>query len=171
MSRDEIRAADEDDWRTRQYCVPLGFSVGEHVKTLLIQAEKGVTAAQVEAGSFFYECHEFEKAARWFRLAANNGDTYSQAHLAWMHNRGEGVPVNYELAAEWWKRAAEGGDPKSQYNLGLWLRKGKGLPKSDDQAIYWFRRAAEQGHQKAQSLLESTQKQSESQQPNHGAEE
>ncbi|MBS2037447.1 sel1 repeat family protein [bacterium] len=127
------------------------------MKAILLEAETEVTAAQVEAGNLLFECGELGEAARWFSLAAHNGDTYSQARLASIYNRGEGVQTCYEIAAEWWKRAAEGGDPRSQYNLGLWLSKGKGLAKNDEQAAYWLSKAAEQGHQKARTLLHSIQ--------------
>lgn len=50
------------------------------------------------------------EAARWHGLAAAQGNLISQKAMAWMYDRGEGVPADAVQSYVWWSRAAARGD-------------------------------------------------------------
>ena len=96
-----------------------------------------------------------EKAALWFRKAAERGLAAAQYDLAVMYDTGEGIPEDANEAALWYGRAAAQGHAAAQNNLGILYRNGKGVPKDDREAARWFRKAAAQGQAKAQANLGS----------------
>ncbi|MEG0440559.1 MAG: tetratricopeptide repeat protein, partial [Solibacillus sp.] len=51
--------------------------------------------------------HDYEEAARWFLVSANNGDSNAQYNLGFLYNHGNGVRKNYLVAAKWYTLAAE----------------------------------------------------------------
>ena len=59
------------------------------------------------------------EAAKWYRLVAEQGDTWTQTRLGVMYANGEGVPENDAEAAKWFRLAAEQGDAEAQHNLGV----------------------------------------------------
>ena len=85
---------------------------------------------------------EFRKdhaeAARWYRMAAEQGYAKAQYNLGLMYAKGEGVPEDGVEAVRWYRMAAEQGHAKAQYNLGVMYAKGEGVPKDDVQAYAWL---------------------------------
>ena len=53
---------------------------------------------------------------------AKEGDTFSQVHLAWRYDVGNGVTQDSAEAAYWYKQAAEMGHSMAQNNYGCLLR-------------------------------------------------
>ena len=47
------------------------------------------------------------EAARWYRLAADQGDADAQCILGWMYKNGRGVPRSHEEATRWYRMAAD----------------------------------------------------------------
>jgi len=50
---------------------------------------------------------DYAEAARWYRLAAEQGFAMAQYNLGLMYNNGEGVAQDYAEAARWLRLAAE----------------------------------------------------------------
>ena len=50
-----------------------------------------------------------KEAAKWFRLAAEQGYSYAQYGLGGLYQYGEGVPKDLKEAAKWYKLAADQG--------------------------------------------------------------
>jgi TPR repeat protein len=50
---------------------------------------------------------DYEEAAKWFRLAADQGDADAQCYLGDMYAKGCGVPQDGEVAARWYRLAAD----------------------------------------------------------------
>lgn len=96
---------------------------------------------------------DYEKAAFWFRKAAEQGDAYAQYSLAYLHRQGLGVEKDYAEAAKWYYRAALQGDAQSQYHLGTLYYLGRGVPKSHQTAVDWFTKAAARGDPRAKYYL------------------
>jgi TPR repeat protein len=108
----------------------------------------------------------FEKAARWCRLGAEQGDAIAQRYLGGMYLTGEGLPTAPREGIKWIRRAAEGNDVIAQFFMGnLFLY---GAEENQDceksllaacrsinpaEAIMWLGRAAEYGHNDAQKAL------------------
>ena len=79
-------------------------------------AENGDARAQVQLGVLAYTgtggtAKNGAEAARWFRLAADQGHLIAQYNLAAMYERGEGVPQDYVLAHQWYNLAASRAAP------------------------------------------------------------
>ena len=68
------------------------------------------------------------EAAKWYRLAAEQGHVDAQNNLGLMYAQGQGVPKNGAEAAKWYRLAAEQGHADAQNNLGLMYANGEGLP-------------------------------------------
>lgn len=81
-------------------------------------------------------------AAKWFRLAAEQGHGDAEAWLADAYWSGTGVRQDYVEAAKWYLKAAEQGLPCAQLQLGEMYREGQGVEKDDVQAHKWFNLAA-----------------------------
>jgi TPR repeat protein len=84
----------------------------------------------------------FDKAAKWYRRAAEQGDVLAQHNLAMMYTEGKGVPEDDNEAAHWLRRAADGGDSLSQIALALHYNVGLGVPQDPVQAYFWLGVAA-----------------------------
>ena len=59
------------------------------------------------------------EAARWFRLAAEQGHADAQNYLGDRYWTGEGVPQDYAEAVHWYRLAAYQGVAEAQYFLGV----------------------------------------------------
>ena len=78
------------------------------------------------------------QAARWERMAAEQGHLYAQANLSFRcYSAGD-----LAGAFEWCQRAADGELAWAQYNLGLMYQQGEGVARSEAEAAHWYRLAA-----------------------------
>ena len=113
------------------------------------------------------------EAARWLRLAEEQGHAKARAELltlalrweaeqgkadaqfriAWWYATGEGVPKDDGEAARWYRLAAEQGHAGAQYNLGLMYERGEGVEENHTEAARLYRLAAEQGLPSSQYSL------------------
>jgi TPR repeat protein len=89
-------------------------------------------------------------ALGWFRLAAAQGEAYSQFALARFHEEGTGVPRDLESAAKLYRASAEENYAPSMHNLGHMYRKGEGVKKDPAEALRWYRLGAEHGNARCQ---------------------
>lgn len=83
------------------------------------------------------------EALRWYRRAAEQGDTFGMSMVGTFYYNGRGVSESNEEAVAWWRKAAAAGDTDVMFVLGRSYAKGEGVPASEEQAIYWWRKAAE----------------------------
>jgi TPR repeat protein len=56
---------------------------------------------------------DYATAARWYRKAAEQGDSLAQLSLGGMYFYGDGVPQDYVLAHMWFNLGAAGGEKKA----------------------------------------------------------
>ncbi|MDD9989052.1 MAG: tetratricopeptide repeat protein [Spirochaetaceae bacterium] len=94
----------------------------------------------------------YAEAAKWYRLAAEQGEPGAQRALGRLYLRGNGVEQNVCESARWYHRAAVQGDSHAQHRLGELYATGGAL-QDYTAAAWWYRRAAEQGHTGAQLRL------------------
>ena len=90
-----------------------------------------------------------EKAAHYFRLAADAGDVDAQYDLGVLL-----LHANAEEAARYFKLSAEQGNADAQYNLGLCYYRGFGVSPSREEAIRYLELAVKQRQPKAAQALE-----------------
>ena len=86
-------------------------------------ASLGIADAQYRLG-FIYHMgkgvdQDYQKAAKWYHLAAEQGHAVAQNNLGWMYDEGKGVVQDYQEAARWYHLAAEQGHAVAQNNLGV----------------------------------------------------
>jgi len=114
---------------------------------------------QLILGEAFYSDkgvgQDYKEAARWWRLAADQGNVYAQNNLGFMFYNGKGVAQDYTEAARLYRLAAEQGNAYAQNNLGFMFYIGKGVTQDDAEAARLYRLAAEQGNVYAQTYLGS----------------
>ena len=94
----------------------------------------------------------YAEAAKWWRLAADQGNTFAQYNLGTLYDDGKGVPQNKAEALKWYHLAAERGNDGAQFNVGVLHFAGVAVPENRIEAAKWFRRAADQGHIGAQVI-------------------
>jgi len=70
-------------------------------------------AAQLLLGFIYEEGKNYAEAAKWYRLAADQGDAGAQYNLGTMYDFGRGVRQNYAEAVRWYRFAAGQGMGKS----------------------------------------------------------
>ena len=113
-----------------------GHAESQYILSTMYDAGKGVPQDDAQA-------------ARWERMAAEQGHVYAQANLSFRcYSAGD-----FAGAFEWCQRAAEKELAWAQYNLGLMFQKGEGVARSEAEAAYWYGLAASQGFADAQQRL------------------
>ena len=98
------------------------------------------------------------EAARWFRLAAEQGHADAQFYLAVLYNTGMGVLKDAAEAVRWYRLAAEQGDAHAQYGLGLMYANGRGVLKDSVLAHMWSNIAGANGNASARELRDSLER-------------
>ena len=64
---------------------------------------------------------DLDKAFKWVREAARQGDADSMHHLGLFYSKGDGVARSFKKAAYWLRKAAERGIVDAQFNLGAYM--------------------------------------------------
>jgi TPR repeat protein len=67
----------------------------------------------------------YEEAAKWYGLAAAQGDADAQYSLGILYDNGTGVAQDDTEAAKWFRLAADQGYAKAQNNLGALYARGR----------------------------------------------
>jgi hypothetical protein len=93
------------------------------------------------------------EAAKWYQMAAEQGDAIAQNNLGSFYQHGLGVATNYSKAVELYRWSADQGFAMAQNSLGYMYDLGLGVPKDEAVAVSWYRRAAEQGYPEAMMNL------------------
>jgi TPR repeat protein len=107
-------------------------------------AGQGDLRAQMNLGTMNYNAMppDFEEAAKWFRLAAEQGEVLAERYLGTMYANGQGVARDDKEAVKWYARAAERGDAHAQASLAAMYSAARGTSQNFVQAHKWFTVAA-----------------------------
>ena len=124
----------------------------EEVEAIIELAHNGDAEAQYSVGMMYFDMEigdedteDFEEAAKWFRLAADQGEESAQYWLALMYRSGTGVPYDPAEAARLMARSAELGHQEARHNLGMMYALGFGVEQNGEEALRWIKCAAENG--------------------------
>ncbi|CAK0751144.1 conserved hypothetical protein [Gammaproteobacteria bacterium] len=143
---DALEAVEKQQALATQQCQPVSADARQR------QAEQAW-----EQGDRYHEGRGVERddieAAKWYRLAAEQGHINAQCRLGDLYANGWGVARDDAEAAVWYQRAAGQGDADGQFNLGVLYANGWGVARNDAEAVKWFQKAAEQGDVNAQFNL------------------
>ena len=96
---------------------------------------------------------DYEEAAKWYRKAAELGNSTGQFELARMYMNGHGVTRDYAEAAKWLRKSADQEYANAQCGLGLMYLDGRGITKDIEEGAKWIIKSAYQGDANAQGSL------------------
>jgi TPR repeat protein len=71
-----------------------------------------------------------EEAVKFFRIAAEKGDSRAQHCLGVMLNKGQGVNKNYEESFKWLNLAAKQGFSQAKLDLAILIYHKKSIPEN-----------------------------------------
>ena len=122
----------------------------EAISAIEAQAFKGVPEAQHDLAAIYTAGHggapqSYEKAAFWFRQAADQGVANARYNLGVLYHQGLGVEQDTAEAIRWYQAAADLKHPEAQYNLGIAYIEGIGVPYDPVKASDFFEAAAQAG--------------------------
>jgi TPR repeat protein len=124
----------------------------EGLKALQHAADAGSSEANHRLGLVFAEgqagvVRDDQRAATYFRKAADAGHRRAQINLGIFYQRGQGVPRDLVQARAWLEKAAATDDPNALYALGRAMEESDGPTGADSiRAADLYRRAATKGH-------------------------
>lgn len=98
---------------------------------------------------------DYDKAAHWYRKAANQGLNFALNNLGTLYANGLGVKKDYIQANALYRAAAIQGNVVSEYNLGEFYERGDGVPKDLYQARSWMTKSAAAGLEQAKQWLDA----------------
>lgn len=126
-------------------------------KALRPSLEKAATLDVVSAQILLAEqlrSREPAEALRWFRAAAENGQTEAMTQTGLMLSNGHGVTApDLRSAVAWFERAASAGDTDAMVALAECLIHGKGVDKNPGKAVALLQPAIAFNHPLAFNLL------------------
>jgi TPR repeat protein len=97
---------------------------------------------------------DYKEAAKWYRKAADRGDTGAQASLLDFYREGKGVKQDYKEAVKLSRiLVKEPNRPRFKFFLGWAYLKGKGVKQDYKEALGWFRKASNKGSVKARYYM------------------
>lgn len=133
------------------------FGSGDIIQAMQILrpvAEQGHPRAQVRLGYIYDQSRYYGEALRWYREAAEAGNTEAAIGLAVMYSAGDGTEPDPEAAGRWMRKAADNGEVRAMVAIAdAYERGGLGLEIDAEQAVRWYKRAAENGSRSARQRL------------------
>lgn len=124
--------------------LPAKFAAIE-TKAIAGQAEAQHDLAALYTAGHDGVTQDYERAAFWFRKAADNGIANAAYNLGVLYHQGLGLKKDMKEAIRWYKTAAGKGHPEAQYNLGIAFIEGIGVPYDPQAAAKYFESAASAG--------------------------
>jgi TPR repeat protein len=94
-------------------------------------------------------------AVKWWRLAADGGDAYSQEQMGENYWWGDkpGIATDHAKAVAWYSKAAAQGQTRAQFMLGLAMTGADGTAFNYPEGRRWLEKAAAGGDKDAPQLL------------------
>lgn len=127
------------------------------VKRLKRGAELGDAISQAVLGDIYSDIKlgtvDYPQAAKYYKMAADQGQRDGEFGLAVRYVTGQGVPKDDGEALRWFKAAADQGHADAQYDLATMYEVGQGTETDLPLAVYYHKLAAQQGVVKAQYRL------------------
>ena len=121
--------------------------------TLMLLCLCAGARAEIMVAMRAIERGHYVTAERALRKSAAEGDARAQNNLAYLYERGLGVPQSYSEAVALYNRAAALGLTEAKYNLATLHHSGKGVPRSFEKARPLYAAAAHAGYADAEYML------------------
>lgn len=121
------------------------------------RAEDGNAMFQAWMGQAYYRGwgvkRDYGESARWFGLAASQGQSAAENNLGEMYQDGLGVTQDKQKAIDLYKKAYSDGSRNAAFNLGQAYEKGDGIAQDNDEALHYYRWGAIRGSGGAEFAL------------------
>ena len=128
-------------------------TINENEQTPLSGALKEKPSSQMlfELGEDYYKgrngkTKDYNKAAEYYRQAADGGHSKAQASLGSFYLWGIGVKQDDNQAVNWLRKASEQGEAVGIAGMAFCYEEGKGVPKDPSKAFELYCKAADLGH-------------------------
>jgi len=125
-----------------------------------VSAKAGEASSQSLLGEIYDNKKNSEKAAHWWKLAANAGYQPARNLLASKYYYGgsvfsseEGWPQDLSKAFNIWHEDAEKGIATSQFMIGVMYHKGEGVAQNHAEAWFWLKLALQNKYKLATDVL------------------
>jgi TPR repeat protein len=127
-----------------------GADLSEPIAYLTRAADKGQLVAQVTLGTIVYELGvgatvDWDKAAHYARLGADQNNALAEVELGRMYLTGHGVPKDDAAGIVLIRRAAAQQDASAMALLGQLAMTGRGMVQDESAGARWFQQAADAG--------------------------
>ena len=145
----DLFATEEDVWDAHcsDTCAEEQFKLGNHYSSLAranpaVESEgarrawRGVTLVETK----FPDAPSH--AAKWYRLAADQGHPGAQTELAGLYMQGLGVRADKARGVKWFQKASKQGHADAQYRLGDCCLNGTGIGVNEKEAVRLFQLAS-----------------------------
>lgn len=116
-------------------------------------ANQGDANAQYRVGVLYAERKDLIEAARYYKMAADQGHAEARSRLASLTCNGLGVPKNMDECVRLYRLAADAGVTQAQVSLGARYLMGDGIPPNHDEAARLAKLAAAKGDAVGELLL------------------
>ena len=114
-------------------------SMSRSLHYLLLAEQGGIKKARLSIGSIHYEGlnnkPNYREAAKWYRLAASDGEPDGEYMTGLLFEKGLGLPKFYAEAIRWYKLATKQRSFLGKFRLALLMYKGLGTKKDERGAI------------------------------------
>ncbi len=111
------------------------------------------STTRLAEGNADYARGDFTAATEEFVAAAQAGDPQAQYRLGYMHELGQGVPVDPVAALDWYQKAAAQNYAAAESQIGYLYESGFGVQQDYAAAEHWYSVAASQGFKAAEFNL------------------
>ncbi|MFZ2636769.1 MAG: tetratricopeptide repeat protein [Rectinemataceae bacterium] len=139
-----------------------GDGVAKNIHEALVRfeaaAEKKNLDAQLNLGWIYGHTDGFldpKKSAKYYGMAAAQGDAEAQYLYGLMYLNGEGVGKDAVKASEWLRKSALQGKVEAQSALGDLYENGKGVKLDKVEALMWYLIARKNGDPVAEMFADS----------------
>ena len=111
-----------------------------------IAAEGGHEASQFALALQYLNNKQADKAAKWFKAAAKQGNVGAAYYYGFLLFNGMGVKQDKNSGIQFLNRASEKGFPAADYQLGKIYHDGNGVEKDLEKAFAYIKSAAYHGN-------------------------
>ncbi|HKM15153.1 MAG TPA: peptidoglycan-binding protein [Marinospirillum sp.] len=147
--RDNLKI--QDGKVSNNLIIALEKSYQQYLKEL--KNNKNLTVENYNTGFEAAKSGNYEKAARLYKLSADQGYASAQVNLGVLYRYGQGVKQDYYEATRLFKLSADQGYARAQVNLGLMYYHGQGVKQNYQEAARLYKLSADQGYASAQVSL------------------
>jgi len=109
---------------------------------LITSADSGNVEAQIEVGKAYESGNapggiNYDLCYKYYRMAADQGDSTGENNLGWCYEKGYGVELNYEEALRWYEKSAAKNNGYAASNAAHMYISGLGVKPDMEKALHY----------------------------------